>query len=58
MPGHRIEYPIAQFRFENGLWKVYWKDSKEKWHSIDDIEPDTNFEAQLKAVDENGIFWV
>lgn len=57
-PGHRVEYPIAQFRFEDGLWKVYWKDSKEKWHFIDDIEPNANFEEQLKAVDENGIFWV
>ncbi|SFB61678.1 Protein of unknown function [Cohnella sp. OV330] len=28
MPGHRVEYPIAQFRFEDSYWKVYWKDSK------------------------------
>ncbi|MFD2328175.1 DUF3024 domain-containing protein [Cohnella sp. GCM10020058] len=58
MPGERVEFPIAQFRFEDSHWKVYWQDSRNKWHFIDDIEPDTNFETQLKAVDENGIFWV
>jgi hypothetical protein len=60
MPGRRVELPVAQFRFENNTWKVYWKDSKDKWHFVDDIKPDENFEKQLMTVDSdiNGIFWV
>ncbi|OZB96904.1 hypothetical protein CJP46_09790 [Paenibacillus sp. XY044] len=51
--------PVAQFRLLEKVWRVYWQDSKEKWHFIDDIEPNEDFEAQLKIVDEghNGLFW-
>jgi len=60
MPGQRVELPIAQFRFENDLWRVYWKDSKDKWHFVEDIKPDRNFENQLMVVDrdEQRIFWL
>jgi hypothetical protein len=59
MPGRSVELPVAQFRFENDTWKVYWKDSKDRWHFVDDISPDKNFEKQLMIVDSdnNGIFW-
>ncbi|BBI34317.1 DUF3024 domain-containing protein [Cohnella abietis] len=59
VPGHRVELPVAQFRFEDKLWKVYWKDSKDRWHLVEDIEPDENFEKQLKIVelDNRGLFW-
>lgn len=55
--GRRFEYPIAQLRLEESYWKVYWQDSKNKWHFVDDIKPDENFEKQLMAIDETDIFW-
>ncbi|TJY43860.1 DUF3024 domain-containing protein [Cohnella pontilimi] len=55
--GGRFEYPIAQLRLEETHWKVYWQDSKNKWHFVDDINPDRDFEKQIKEIDGNGIFW-
>jgi hypothetical protein len=55
--GGRFEYPIAQLRLEETEWKVYWQDSKKKWHFVDDITPDQDFEKQLKEIDSNNIFW-
>ena len=54
-----VELDIAQFRLEQNKWKVYWKDSKNKWHFVEDIKPDEDFEKQLKIVDEDnrGMFW-
>lgn len=54
-----VQMPVAQFRLEGKEWKIYWQDSKGKWHFIDDIEPNEDFETQLKIVDEghNGLFW-
>lgn len=51
--------PIAQFRFENNKWRIYWRDSKNKWHFVDDYEPEDDFEKQLENVDkdDSGIFW-
>jgi len=56
--GRRFEYPIAQLRLEESYWKVYWKDSKDKWHFVDDIKPVEDFEKQLMEIDNNDIFWV
>jgi len=38
---------------------VYWRDSKGKWHLVEDIVPNESFELQLEIVDKNdrGIFW-
>ncbi|MDQ0721948.1 hypothetical protein QF049_003209 [Paenibacillus sp. W4I10] len=54
-----VQMPVAQFRLDEKKWKVYWQDSKGKWHFIDDIEPNENFETQLKIVEQghNGMFW-
>lgn len=59
-PGQRIELPIAQFRYEENKWKIYWKDSKDKWHFVEDIKPIEDFEKQLKMLDRNeyGYFWM
>lgn len=60
MPGYmggRIELPIAQLRLDESYWKVYWMDSRDKWHFIDDITPNTDFERQLMEIDGNDIFW-
>ncbi|CAH1203009.1 DUF3024 domain-containing protein [Paenibacillus sp. JJ-223] len=54
-----VQMPVAQFRLDENEWEIYWQDSKGKWHFIDDIEPNEDFEKQLKIVDEghNGLFW-
>ncbi|MFF2483126.1 DUF3024 domain-containing protein [Paenibacillus sp. NPDC058071] len=50
---------VAQFRLADSKWLVYWRDSKDKWHLIEDIEPSEDFQKQLAIVDKNeiGIFW-
>ncbi len=55
--GRRFEHPIAQLRLEQDQWKVYWQDSKNKWHFVDDIKPNESFENQLMEIDRNDIFW-
>ncbi len=59
MSSEWVEMDIAQFRLDQKKWKVYWRDSRNKWHFVEDITPDEDFEKQLKIVDENnqGIFW-
>ncbi|MGG4108834.1 DUF3024 domain-containing protein [Paenibacillus lautus] len=54
-----VQLDIAQFRLDQEKWKVYWKDSKGKWHFVDDIQPDEDFEKQLSIVedDNRGMFW-
>ncbi|WP_340009006.1 DUF3024 domain-containing protein [Paenibacillus sp. FSL K6-0276] len=54
-----VEMPIAQFRFEEHKWKIYWRDSKKKWHFVDDFAPQDDFEKQLEIVDNDsrGMFW-
>lgn len=60
MPGQRVELPIAQFRYDDDKWKVYWMDSKDKWHFVEDIEPIADFEKQLKMIDQDefGYMWM
>ncbi len=54
-----VQLDIAQFRLDKDKWKIYWKDSKEKWHFVEDILPNEDFEKQLEIVDKDskGIFW-
>lgn len=54
-----VQLPVAQFRLNENAWSVYWQDSKGKWHFVDDIETNVDFEKQLQIVDEghNGMFW-
>ncbi|WP_339315301.1 DUF3024 domain-containing protein [Paenibacillus sp. FSL R10-2734] len=53
------EMPVAQFRYEESKWKIYWQDSKRKWHFVDDFAPQDDFEKQLEIVDNDsrGMFW-
>jgi hypothetical protein len=54
-----VKLDIAQFRLDENKWKIYWRDSKGKWHFVDDYAPDEDFEKQLRIVDQDdkGIFW-
>ncbi|WP_078502254.1 DUF3024 domain-containing protein [Paenibacillus selenitireducens] len=60
MPGQRVELPIAQFRHHEDKWKIFWQDSKDKWHFVEDIKPIENFEKQLMMLEkaEFGYFWM
>lgn len=33
--------------------KLYWKDSKGKWHFVEDIKPIEDFEKQLKMIEKD-----
>jgi len=54
-----VEIDVAQFRLVEGKWKVYWRDSKKKWHYVEELSEEEDFEKQLKKVDKdnNGYFW-
>jgi len=54
-----VELDRAQFRLDENKWKVYWRDSRNKWHWIEEIAPDEDFEKQLRIVDQDrtGLFW-
>lgn len=52
MPGQRVELPICQFRLDENKWKVYWQDSKNKWHFVEDIEPIEDFQKQLMMIEK------
>ncbi|MHB1050722.1 MAG: DUF3024 domain-containing protein [Bacteroidota bacterium] len=53
--------PIAQFRFnsDDGQWTLYCADRNSRWHLYDLVQPTSNLEKLLKAVDEDqtGIFY-
>lgn len=59
-PGQRVELPIVQFRYIDNKWKVFWQDSKDKWHFVEDIKPIEDFEKQLMSIDDNkyGYMWM
>ncbi|MCE5172655.1 DUF3024 domain-containing protein [Paenibacillus profundus] len=54
-----VQHDIAQLRKDQEVWKVYWKDSKNKWQYVEEIEPNKNFEKQLEIIeqDNTGVFW-
>lgn len=59
-PGQRVELPICQFRLEESKWKVYWQDSRNRWHFVENIEPIEDFKKQLMMIEkpEHGYMWL
>lgn len=59
MGGGWVQLNVAQFRLDENKWKIYWQDSKDKWHFVEDYAPDEDFEKQLRKVDQDnrGLFW-
>ncbi|MFS0727660.1 DUF3024 domain-containing protein [Paenibacillus sp. 1P07SE] len=51
---------IAQFRYVESKWEVYWKDSKDKWNFVEYIKPIEDLEKQLRTIDKNeyGYMWM
>jgi hypothetical protein len=56
-----VDIPVAQFRFDTAAktWELYCADRNGKWHWYIDKLATTDFDALLRAVDEDptGIFW-
>ncbi|WP_256720042.1 DUF6933 domain-containing protein [Paenibacillus amylolyticus] len=50
MDDFTLQMPVAQFRLDEKAWKVYWQDSKGKWHFIYDIEPNEDFERGIRMI--------
>ncbi|MFM9331290.1 DUF3024 domain-containing protein [Paenibacillus mesotrionivorans] len=52
LPGERVELPICQFRLADNKWKVYWQDSRNRWHLVEDLEPIEDFKRQLMNIEK------
>lgn len=54
-------FPIVRFRYTKARreWATYWRDRNLRFHRFDLVEPSSQIEALLTAVDEDrtGIFW-
>ena len=51
--------PIAQFRFENNLWSLYWLRANGKWLLCAWVGPQKHLAKLVESVEEdaNGTFW-
>jgi hypothetical protein len=51
--------PVAQLRYEDGKWALYWSDRNSKWHVYDLFDPTPDLSAALAEVekDPTAIFW-
>jgi len=59
LPPEWSSMPVAQIRFEDGNWVLYWSDRNSRWHRYWDLDPTPNLSAVLAEVDEDptAIFW-
>ena len=52
---------VAQLRYDagRGTWSLHWRDSNERWHAYDRIEPSHKLDSLLTEIDTDptGIFW-
>lgn len=50
---------VAQLRYENEGWTLYWSDRNGKWHLYDLFEPTPDLSAALTEIDNDptAIFW-
>ena len=50
---------IAQLRYANGDWVLYWSDRNGKWHVYDLIEPSPTVGSLIAEVEKDpvSIFW-
>lgn len=51
--------PVAQLRYEEAKWALYWSDRNSRWHFYDLFEPSPDLTAALAEIDldQTGIFW-
>lgn len=52
---------VAQLRYDDSgpSWTLYWRDSRERWHRYDDLDPSETISALLDEINEDptGIFF-
>ena len=44
---------IAQFRFEDGLWSLFWANRSERWLEYPDAEPSTDIGDLIAALNDD-----
>lgn len=51
--------PIAQLRYGDHAWTVYWADRNGRWHRVEDLPAAPAVEPLLAAIDANhgALFW-
>jgi hypothetical protein len=59
--GEHTRFPIARLRYtaSTGLWAIYWRDRKLKFHQYDRKRPSKNVQVLLDHIADSGdpIFW-
>lgn len=51
---------VAQLRYEDGKWALYWSDRNSRWHPYEEqFEPTSDLAAALAEIDDDptAIFW-
>ncbi|MGI8774087.1 MAG: DUF3024 domain-containing protein [Actinomycetota bacterium] len=50
---------VAQLRYEEEKWALYWSDRNGKWHFYDVFDPTPDLSAALAEIDDDptAIFW-
>lgn len=50
---------VAQLRYEDREWTLYWSEHSERWHPFEDLDPTSDLPAVLREIDGDpaGIFW-
>lgn len=50
---------VAQLRYENEKWALYWSDRNSKWHRYLDLGPTPDLSSVLREIDDDptAIFW-
>ena len=50
---------VAQLRYEDEKWALYWSDRNGKWHPYDLFDPTPDLSAALTEIDNDptAIFW-
>lgn len=43
-----VQLNITQFRLDQEEWKVFWQDSKDKWHDVENIKPNKDFDSNWR----------
>ena len=59
LPPEWSTLPVAQMRYEEGKWALYWSDRNSRWYRYDELEPTADLSAVLTEINEDptAIFW-
>lgn len=50
---------VAQLRYEQAKWALYWSDRNGRWHPYDLFDPTPDLSAALREIDDDptAVFW-